>query len=393
MSNNHRRSTKFVHWGRDPKSYHGVVNPPLVRTSTILYENFAAYLNPNTRFRYGRINNPLSENFENVMAQVEGGHKAISTCSGLAAITTTMFAFCKAGDHVLIVDGLYPPARGFAQRNLTKMGVEVEFFDPHIGADIKNLIKPNTAFIYMESPCSVTFEVMDVPAITKIAKEKGIITIIDNTWSSGVLFNPIKHGVNIVLMSCAKYVSGHSDINLGVVITDNEENYKRLKYFSVDAGQCASPEDLVLALRGLRTIEMRFKAAEENAARIIDWFKTREEIEEIFYPALETHRGHSIWKRDFKGANGIFSVMFREEYPMKSIEKFIDSLKLFPIGSSWGGYETLIQPQNLKPHRLNWDRNGYVLRFQIGHEDSRDLVDDLTQAMTNLKLKKKFIWY
>ncbi len=393
MSKDHKLKTKLVHWGRDPQAYHGVVNPPLVRTSTILYDNFAAYQNPHTRFRYGRINNPLSENFETVMAEMEGGYKAVSTSSGLAAIMTAMFAFCKAGDHVLIVDGLYPPARGSAQRNLTRMGVEVEFYDPFIGEGIAALIRPNTAFIYLESPCSVTFEVMDVPAIVNVAKEKNIVTIIDNTWSGGILFNPMAHGVNIVLQSCAKYVSGHSDVNLGVIVADTEERYKRLKHFAIDMGQCAGPEDMMLALRGLRTLEMRFRAAAENAAKIIAWFQGRDEVEDVFYPALETHRGHSVWARDFKGANGLFSVVFKPEYPLKSIEKFIDALTLFPIGSSWGGYESLIQPQNLKVHRLNWAHDGYVLRFQIGNEDSDDLIADLEKAMMHLRPKRRFLWY
>lgn len=392
MSEEHKRSTKLVHWGRDPKAYHGVVNPPLVRTSTILYDDLAAYLNPHTRFRYGRINNPLSETFETAMAALEGGHKAISTCSGLAAITSAMLAFCKAGDHVLIVDALYPPARYFAQRQLTKMGVEVEFYDPLIAERIKFLIRPNTAFIYLESPCSVTFEVMDVPAIVREAKARNVLTIMDNTWAGGILFNPMAHGVNVVLQSCAKYVSGHSDVNLGFVVADTPENYSRLKQTAIDLGQCGGPEDMVLALRGLRTLEMRFKNAQAQMMEIVKWFQSRDEVAEIFCPALEIHRGHSLWARDFSGHNGMFSVMFKPEYTMKVIEKFVNALELFPIGSSWGGYESLIQPQNLKLHRMKWEQEGFVLRFQIGNEDTADLIADLEQAIKHLKVKRGFLW-
>lgn len=381
----YRRSTKLVHIGRKPEEYHGVVNPPVVRTSTILYENLEAYLNPNTKYRYGRLGNPLSDSFEEPMAEIEGGYKAVSTCSGLAAITTAILSVVKTGDHVLFVDACYPPARFFCNSQLKKMGVEVEFYDPCIGAGIEKLIRPNTSLIYMETPCSATFEVQDVPAIVKIAKKHKIVTIMDNTWSGGILFQPIKHGVNVVIQSAAKYIGGHSDVNMGIIVADTPELYKDIKVTAMNLGQCAGSEELYLGGRGLRTIEMRYTQVAKNMLPVLEWFKSRQEAQELFSPVLETSRGHEIWKRDFSGANGMFSVLFQPEYSVTDIARFVNSLKLFPVGSSWGGYESLIQPQDMKAYRANWAKEGFFLRFQIGFEDPQDLIEDLENGIKNLE--------
>lgn len=381
----YRRSTHLIHGGRDPSAYHGVVNPPVVRTSTMLYKNLESYLDPNTKYRYGRLGNPLSDSFEIPMAEIEGGHRAVTTSSGLGAITTSMLAFVRTGDHVLIVDACYPPARYFCKRELTKIGVEVEFYDPCIGAGIKDLIRPNTRFIYMETPCSATFEVQDVPAIVGVAKAHNILTIMDNTWSGGMLFRPIEHGVDISLQSAAKYLCGHSDVNMGVIVASTPELYKEIKATAMNLGQCAGSEELYLAGRGLRTIEMRYRQASENMYKVLEWFKGRSEVQELFSPVLETSRGHEIWKRDFSGANGLFSVLFKPEYNFADIARFVDALKLFPVGSSWGGYESLIQPQDMKAFRSNWTKEGVFLRFQIGFEDPLDLIEDLENGIKNLK--------
>lgn len=377
----HKQSTFLVHAGRDPRAYYGVVNPPVVRTSTILYENLEAYFAPDTKYRYGRMGNPLSNAFEEALAAHEGGCGAVSMSSGLASITTTLLSFVKAGDHILMVDAIYPPARFFAQRQLTKLGVDVEFYDPCIGADIAKLVRENTALIYMESPCSATFEVQDVPAIVNAAKEKGVITILDNTWSGGVLFKPLEHGVDISVQSAAKYIGGHSDVNLGVAVAKSQEHLKKIKETAVDLGQCAGSEDLYLAMRGLRTIEMRFKHAQDNMRIVLNWFLGRAEVQEIFSPVLENAKGHDIWKRDFIGANGLFSVLFKPEFSREDICRFVNALTLFPVGSSWGGYESLIQPQDLRHYRTKWEKEGQILRFQIGNEDPQDLIDDLMRGM------------
>ena len=384
---NYHRETKLMHAGRRPEDYFGVVNPPVCRTSTILYDNLAAYYDPETKFRYGPIGTPASYAFEESIAELEGGYHAITTSSGLSAVTTALLSFLKAGDHALIVDSIYPPTRSFSKKQLRAFGIDIEFYDPLIGSNIQDLVRENTAVIYMETPCSATFEVQDVPAIVKVAKEHDIITIADNTWSGGILFRPIEHGVNISLQSASKYIGGHSDFNLGVVVADTEKNYKALKSCSVNLGVCAGADNLYLALRGLRTIEMRFDYAEKNMRAVLEWFKTRDEVQKLYSPILENAPGHDIWKRDFSGANGIFSVLFDSKYSFDDIARFIDSLELFPVGSSWGGYESLVQPQDMKSYRTKWEEEGVFIRFQIGNENPKDLIVDLERGIKNLRKK------
>ncbi len=381
MKKDYHKETKLMHAGRAPEDYFGVVNPPICRTSTILYKDLAAYFDPSTKFRYGRVDNPLSCAFEEAIAELEGGHNAITAPSGFAAISTTLFAFLKAGDHILIVDSCYPPTRFFANKQLCSFGIEVEYYDPYIGAGIKDLIRDNTAVIYLESPGSATFEVQDVPAIVKQAKAHDVITIMDNTYSAGVLFKPLEHGVNISVQSAAKYLGGHSDVNLGVAVADNVTNYKILKDCAVNLGICAGAEDLYLSMRGLRTLEMRLEHAGKNMLPVLEWFKTRAEVQKIYSPLSE-----DIWKRDFSGHNGVFSILFDPKYLMDDIARFVDALELFPVGSSWGGYESLIQPQNMKTYRSDWKKEGVFLRFQIGNENPKDLIVDLERGITALKV-------
>ena len=382
---NHKTATRLMHAGRKPDDYFGVVNPPICRTSTILYQDLAAYIDPNTKYRYGRVNNPLSQSFEEAAAELEGGYHAITASSGLAAITTTLMAFLQAGDHILIVDSCYPPTRFFANKNLRSFGVDVEYYDPLIGAEIVDLIRDNTKAIYLESPGSGTFEVQDVPAIVQVAKERDILTIMDNTYSAGVLFRPIEHGVNISVQSAAKYMGGHSDVNLGVAVADTEDHYRTLKSCAVNLGVCAGAEDLYLAMRGLRTIEMRMDHAQKNMLPVLKWFQGRDEVQRIYCPVLPENGGHDIWARDYSGANGLLSVLFKPDYDFDNVAKFIDALELFPVGSSWGGYESLIQPQNMDLYRSHWEEDGVFLRFQIGNEDPDDLIADLEQGIKLLK--------
>ncbi|MFP4314472.1 MAG: trans-sulfuration enzyme family protein, partial [Alphaproteobacteria bacterium] len=240
----------------------------------------------------------------------------------------------------------------------------------------------NTALIYMESPGSATFEVQDIPAICKLASHKKITTIIDNTWSAGLLFKPLEHGCDVSLQSCTKYIGGHSDVNLGVIIARNENLLKPLRKAAWDLGVAPAAEDLYLALRGLRSLNARMKQNAANAATVIEWMQTRDEFTKIYYPALKEHKGHEIWKRDFKGANGLFSFVLQAA-SREAIHGFINALELFPLGSSWGGYESLCQPQYLKNYRsaVPWNEKGACFRFQIGLEDPQDLIKDIDQAL------------
>ncbi|MCD8570304.1 MAG: cystathionine beta-lyase [Alphaproteobacteria bacterium] len=387
MTDSHKLNTKLVHAGRKPEEYYGIVNPPLVKASTILYPSLEAYQDPDTRYRYGRMGTPLSNAFEESMAELEGGYKAIATGSGLSAITPAILSFLKTGDHLLMVDNVYGPVREFCNHLLQRMGIDVEFYDPCVGSGIEALIKPNTAMVYMESPGSGSFEVQDVPAICQVAKAKGIITLIDNTWSAGLLFRPLEHGADIVIQSGTKYVGGHADVNLGVIIIGKEEHFGIVRQTTWDLGVCASGDDLYGGLRGLRSLTLRMKKAGEQGMDMALWLQDRPEVERVLYPALPDHPTHDIWKRDFSGANSLLSIALKEEYSYEAVCRFVNALKLFPVGSSWGGYESLLQPQFPQKFRKHpsWDHKGAVLRLQIGLEDTDDLKADLDQGFKQLR--------
>lgn len=377
----HGPNTKLVHSGRNPDSFFGLANLPVGRASTIMYPSLEAYENPNHKFRYARTGNPLSEAFETAISELEGGHDAITASSGLAAITTAILAFVKAGDHVLICDAVYPPTRIFCDNTLARMGVEVEYYDPLIGKGIEKKIKKNTSLIYMESPGSATFEIQDVPAIVAAAKRYGIITMLDNSWSGGLLYRPIEHGVNISVQSVTKYIGGHSDISLGIAVADTEKNFKTLKRGALHMGTCAAPDELWLALRGLRTIAVRMKQNAQNAVKVAQWLEKRPEVKRVYFPALKGDPNHKLWKRDFSGTNGLIAILLHEA-PKKAVSQFVNGLELFPIGSSWGGYESLLQPQSLEKCRsaVPWTEKGACLRLQIGLEDPEDLIAELEKG-------------
>lgn len=283
-------------------------------------------------------------------------------------------------------DAIYPPTRDVCENVLKRFGIEVEYYDPMIGANIAELIKDNTAVIYLETPGSATFEVQDVPAIVSVAKSNNVLTIMDNSYSGGWLFKPLEHGVDIVLQSCSKYVGGHSDFVLGVIVASTRELYETLKKSVNNMGVCAGPDDVFLALRGLRTMPLRFRQVGENVLKVIEGIKDHKAIEKIFHPSLPENPGHDVWKRDFKGANGVFTLLLKPT-TKETLKKCIDSLELFPLGSSWGGYESLLQPQYLKNYRSvkSWEKTGAVLRFNVGLEDPEDLIADLQQALNKLQ--------
>jgi cystathionine beta-lyase len=341
-----------------------------------------SYEDLNRLYRYARYSNPTSHKFEEAMAELEGGFGAISAPSGLSAITTSVLAFAKAGSHLLVSDSIYPPTRDFFNNFVPRYGVQVEYYDPNIGAGIAQKIRKDTSLIYMESPGSATFDVMDVPAISSVAQKAGVTTIVDNSWSGGVLFRPLEHGVNISLQSATKYIGGHGDLMLGFAVADTEDHYKTLKATARDLGVFASPDNIVLALRGLRTMKLRLAQNEASAMRIAQWLESRPEIARVYYPALPSHPSHAIWKRDFSGCNGILCILLRPA-PKAAVHAFVNSLKLFPVGSSWGGYESLLQPQFMERNRVTvpWTEKGAMLRLQIGLEDSQDLIEDLQRGL------------
>lgn len=383
----HRIGTTLANTGRPQGSGIASVNPPLVRASTFVFDSLADFERASkTPFDvpfYGRVGTPTTFAFETAMAELEGGHRSIATSSGVSAIAAVLTAFLSAGDHVLVVDTVYEPVRRYCTRFLARMGIATTFYDPMIGAGIADLIRPETKLIYMESPGSGTFDVMDVPAIVAVAKGRGIATAIDNTWATPLLFRPLEHGVDVVIHAATKYVVGHSDAMLGVVTT-NAATYDAVRRASQDLGACAGIEECNLGLRGLRTLQVRLRQHAETALMLATWLVDQPQIARVLHPALPSCPGHDIWARDFDGAAGLFSVELAGRDP-EAKRRLIDALAHFRIGFSWGGYESLVLPMHPESRSLpRWQDLGPVIRFQVGLEDPADLQADLAQALAQV---------
>ena len=384
-----KKDTLLAHAGRNPEKCEGMVNMPVYRTSTVLFPTLGEYetRDPNDykSVRYGRYGTPTTFALEEAVARMEGGHLAVAVPSGLAAVVAALSAFVKTGDHVLVADAVYGPTRQFCERRLRPNGIDVEYYDPLIGAAIRNLIKPNTRAVHCESPGSLTFEVQDIPAIAAAAHEKGVPVLADNTWGTPYFFRSFDHGVDVSIHSATKYIVGHSDVMMGVIVT-NEKHWLPVRKAVADIGYSVSPEDCYLALRGFRTIGVRMKHQMQSALRVARWLSTRPEVKRVIYPALESDPGHVIWRRDFEGASALFSFVL-EPCESKAVHAFIDSLELFGIGSSWGGYESLVVLAEIARFRsvTRWEPGGPTVRLHIGLEDPEDLIADLAQGFERLK--------
>lgn len=379
----YRQNTILAHAGLDPENNNGVVNPPVYHASTITFPTLEEF---ETRDRppyegpqYGRSGTPTQFAFERAVTALHSGHKTVAYPSGLAAIAGAVNTFVKNGDHILVADTVYGPTRSRVSGTiLNRAGVEVEFYDALIGEGIKDLVRENTTVVYLESPGSLTFEVQDVPAIVKALKGTGIVTMIDNTWASGYFFKPLAYGVDVVIEAATKYTVGHSDAMLGTVTVGNEEHYQALKGMANSFGYHAAPDDCYLGQRGLRTIGVRLERHQQNALEVATWLQSRDEVVRVMYPALPDDPGHAIWKRDFTGASGLFSVELVDA-PKKAVAAMMDGYDLFGIGASWGGYESLAipgYPAKLRTARP-WTGTGPVVRYHIGLEDPIDLIDNL----------------
>src|SRR5438034_7124566 len=388
---NYRKDTLLTHLGRNPEAQHGAINPPVYHASTILSKNMAEWENrrdPRVHFgvvRYGLSGTPTTFALEELLAKIEGGYRAAIVGSGLAAITAPLQGCLSQGDHLLMVDSTYGPARNFCDRVLTRCGVETTYYDPLIGDGIARLMRPNTKVVYVESPGSLTFEVQDVPAIAAAAHEGGAKVLMDNTWASPCLFRSFEHGVDVSIHAATKYIVGHSDVILGAVIA-NEEMYLKIRTMAADLGHCAAPDDAYYALRGLRTMGVRLDRHEKNALAVARWLQTRPEVSRVLYPALPEDPGHALWKRDFLGASGLFGVVLNPA-PKAAVYAMIDALDLFGIGSSWGGFESLILPTSPERGRTatRWAPEGPTLRLHIGLEDPQDLIEDLERGFHQLR--------
>ncbi|WP_026440151.1 cystathionine beta-lyase [Acidocella facilis] len=385
--------TALVQAGRAPVRHYGFVNPPLKRGSTVLHESIAAKKEVGQRAafepveNYGVMGSDTHFALEAALAEIEGGTRAQVTASGLSAITVPLLAYLKTGEHILVPDSVYGPTRSFCDSLLKRFGVETTYYDPMITpAALEALFQPNTRVLFTESPGSHTFEVQDIPALAKVAHAHGAKVFLDNTW--GLLhFAPFEHGVDVSIHALTKYVGGHSDIILGGVVVNSEEDWRWLRLGSLELGNYASPDDCWLALRGLRTLHLRLKAAETAGLEIANWFAARPEVARVLHPALPSCPGHEIFKRDFTGACGLFGVVFQPAYSAEDVVRMIDALTMFGIGASWGGFESLVLPTTgtIRRSAGTGKFEGEAARFQIGLESVEDLIADLEQGLAALR--------
>jgi len=382
-----KEDTRIVNAGRNPDENFGIVNPPVYRASTVTFPTVAVLesfdSHPFDGVFYGRHGTPTTFALEQAIAELEGGDRSIATASGVAAIAISLLAFAKAGDHVLVADNVYEPTRRFCNQVLKRFGIETTYYDPTIGAGIQDLLQANTKAVFAESPGSLTFEVPDIPAIATAAHKAGAVVILDNSWATPLYFKPFEHGVDVSIQAATKYIVGHADAMLGV-ITTREPHFLTVRKTAANFGACSGPEECYLALRGLRTLRVRLERHAKTAHTLCNWLQGRAEVDRIFYPALAGDPGHEIWKRDFTGANGLFSFSLKEA-SKKAVAAMLDGMELFAIGYSWGGYESLILPIHPEKSRTatQW-REGPAIRVHAGLEDPDDLIRDLDQGFKRL---------
>ena len=384
-----KQDTVIVTAGRDPEANHGVVNPPVYHASTILHPTLKALRSASGKdYRkvvYGRYGTPTTFALQEAMAALEGGDWAIACASGKAVIATVLMAFLEKGDHALITDSAYSPTRALASGLLTRYGIETTFYDPAIGAGIAELIRPDTKVVYVESPGSLTFEVQDLPAIAAAAHKKGAVVIADNTWGAGYFYRPLELGADVSLQAGTKYIVGHSDAMLGIAVA-REKHMDRLWETYTTLGNNIAPDDAYLGQRGLRTLAVRLNRHYETGLKVARWLKERPEVLRVLHPALPDHPGHDIWKRDFTGASGLFSILIKRASEAR-LAAMLDPMQLFGMGYSWGGYESLIVPSDPRKARtaVAWREKGTLLRLHVGLEDPDDLIAELDAGLGRLR--------
>lgn len=381
-----KQETKIVTVGRDKKWTKGVINPPVFRASTMVFETmeemrFATKNRANGEMFYGRRGGPTHFAFQAAIAELEGGAGTALYPSGAAAISSALLSFLKAGDHLLMVDTAYEPTRSLCDNTLAGFGIETSYYDPMIGADISKLIRPNTKVIFLESPGSITMEVQDVPTLCKVAHQHGLTVMLDNTWASPINCRPFEMGVDISIQAATKYIVGHSDVMIGTA-TANKSHWDQLRENSYLLGQCTSPDDVYLANRGLRTLGVRMQQHHQNGLKVAEYLATRPEVDHIRHPAFESCPGHEFYKRDFTSANGLFSFVLKRGN-LDAVTAFVENMQHFKMGFSWGGYESLILGvfgiDKLRT-ATEWDSTKPLIRLHIGLENPDDLIADLDAA-------------
>ncbi|EKS39996.1 cystathionine beta-lyase [Afipia clevelandensis] len=379
--------TELVTAGRDTVAQKGFINPPIVRGSTVLYPTAEDLHAHRGEFQYGRHGTPTTKALQQALMALEGPNCAgVGLApSGVGAISTALLAILKAGDHVLVIDSVYRPTRNFCDSLLKRYGVETTYFDPMIGAGIEKLFRPNTRAVLVEAPGSQSFEMPDIPAIAAVAHAKGAIVLDDNTWATPLFHRSLDQGVDISIQAGTKYIGGHSDIMFGT-ISANAATWPLMTEAIRLLGVCAGPDDVFLALRGLRTLAVRLAHHQKSGLEMARWFAERPEVLRVIHPALENDPGHAIWKRDFTGASGLFSIVLKPA-SKKAVDAFLDTVTLFGLGYSWGGFESLVIPFDCSSYRTAtaWNPGGPTLRFHIGLENLDDLKADLERGFAALK--------
>ena len=378
---NEKPRTAVTRLGRDPQAHYGFVSTPPYRGSTVVFNSVEELRAKKSAYQYGRLGTPTSESLHNAWAELSGAAGACSVPSGVAAITLALLSTLSAGDHILVTDAVYAPTRNICNIILKRLGVATTYYDPR--ADIAPLVKANTKVIFAESPSSLTMDMQDIPALAKIAHANDAMLIIDNTWATPLYFQPHAHGVDIAIEAGTKYLSGHSDILLGM-LSANEKAWPRLKETHILLGLCCSADDQFLALRGLRTMALRLDHQGKTALNIATWLQGQKGVARVLHPALPGNDGHRIWKRDYKGASGVFAIEL-ESAPSETLSVMLDTMQIFGMGYSWGGFESLVLPYDCA-HRDNKSgtasgKNVLRLRLQIGLEDEDDLMADLGAAL------------
>jgi cystathionine beta-lyase len=374
--------TRVVTAGREHGAYYGFVNPPVYHASTVLYPTAEDFAARRSRYQYGRRGTPTTEALESALQELEGPQCAgvVLVPSGLAAISSALLSVLKAGDHLLVTDSAYEPTRKYCDQVLTRFGVTTTYYDPLTGAAIAEQFRPNTRAVYLEAPGSLSFEMQDVGAIAKVAHAKGAAVLIDNTWASPLYFRPLEHGVDLSIQAGTKYIGGHSDLMLGTV-SANAGHVAALKETVRLSGLCEGPDDVYLGLRGLRTLAVRLERHFKSGVAVARWLEQRPEVLRVLHPAMPSFQGHAIWKRDFTGASGLFGIVLKP-VPQKAVYAFLNTLELFGMGASWGGFESLAIPFDCTHARTatRWAPGGPTIRFHIGLEAVDDLLADLERG-------------